>query len=200
MALSSEMNYLMNSLSCVLHNGAQHTNIQIVEHDSSAKLRKVSLKTSPNGDWFCFCPDEGRKCKHIHGSAKKVIVMSPLLKIAPNLKHHCACDSVLFFKKNEKLIVVYMDLKSGNPTGYENQFKSTRQFVRYLVSLCEEFVNTTISIDEERYVIFYSGDVLPSLRKTTTTPKSNIKQSKPDRAYLRLVKNNDTLYLDELLI
>ena len=49
-------------------------------------------------------------------------------------------------------------------------------------------------------MIFYGGDVLPSLRKTTTTPKSNIKQSKPDRAYLRLVKNNDTLYLDELLI
>lgn len=123
--------------------------------------------------------------------------MSPLLKIDSQLKHHCGCDAVLFFRKNEKLIVVYMDLKSGNPIGYSNQFKSTRQFVRYLVSLHEEFVGTTISIDEERYVIFYGGVL--SLRKTTTTPKSNIKQSKPDDAYLRFVKNNGTLYLRELL-
>lgn len=199
MALSSEMDYLMNSLSCVRFNGEQHTNIQIVESDKSAKLKKVNIKAE-NGDWFCFSPDEGRKCKHIHQSAKNIVVMSPLLKIDSQLKHHCGCDAVLFFRKNEKLIVIYMDLKSGNPIGYSNQFKSTRQFVRYLVSLHEEFVGTTISIDEERYVIFYGGDVLPSLRKTTTTPKSNIKQSKPDSAYLRLVKNDGTLYLHELLI
>ena len=123
MALSSEMNYLMNSLSCVLHNGAQHTNIQIVEHDSSAKLRKVSLKTSPNGDWFCFCPDEGRKCKHIHGSAKKVIVMSPLLKIAPNLKTSL-CLRLQFYslKRMKNLLLFIWILNREIQQDTENQF------------------------------------------------------------------------------
>ena len=60
MALSSEMDYLMNSLSCVQFNGEQHTNIQIVESDKSAKLKKVNIKAE-NGDWFCFNtqPPEG---------------------------------------------------------------------------------------------------------------------------------------------
>ncbi|MDO4640080.1 MAG: hypothetical protein Q4A84_00015 [Neisseria sp.] len=194
MALTPEMDYLMNSISCVLCNGAQHTNIQIVEHDKSAKLKKVNIE-AVNGDWFCFSPDEGRKCKHIHKSAKNIVVMSPLLKIDAQFNHHCACDAVLLIRQDGKLVVIYMDLKSGNSEGYSPQFQSTRQFVRYLISLYEEFNGTKLPIDEERYVIFHTGN----LNKTTTIPKQRISQSKPNAAYKRSVKNGDTLYLKELL-
>lgn len=62
MSLSPELEYLMRSLSCVTYNGAQHSDIQINESDSLAKLKVVNIKAG-NGDWFCFSPDEGRKCK-----------------------------------------------------------------------------------------------------------------------------------------
>ena len=90
-------------------------------------------------------------------------------------------------------------MKSGSPTGYSSQFKSTRQFVRYLLSLSEEFVGRKISIYEECYIIFYGGENRPLLNKKTTIPKSNVKQSLPDNAYKREVKNDSTLYLRELL-
>lgn len=198
MSLSPELNYLMDSLSCVTHNGEQHSLIQIAEKDRSAKLKKVNLKTT-NGDWFCFNPDEGRKCANL-GKKSNLVLMSPLLKVDARLDHHCACDSVIFFRKDNRIIVVYIDLKSGNPSGYSAQFKSTRQFVRYLISLYEEFRGGKIKIDEERYVIFYGGENKPLINKKTTIPRqSRLQNSKPNDAYKREVKNNEILYLKELL-
>ncbi|WP_373746431.1 hypothetical protein [Neisseria dentiae] len=197
MALSEDLNYLMDSLSCVTYNGAQHSLIQIEEKDPSAKLKKVNLNAG-NGNWFCFNPDEGRKCSHLRRNSN-LVLMSPLLKVDSRFDHHCACDAVIFICEGDNLIVVYIDLKSGNPTGYSSQFKSTRQFVRYLLSLSEEFAGRKISIYEERYIIFYGGENRPLLNKKTTIPKSNVRQSLPDNAYKREVKNDSTLYLRELL-
>lgn len=197
MALSEDLNYLMNSLSCVTHNGAQHSLIQIEEKDPSAILKKVNLNAG-NGDWFCFSPDEGRKCSRLKKEAN-LVLMSPLLKVDSTFDHHCACDAVIFFRKDDNLTIIYIDLKSGNPSGYSSQFKSTRQFVRYLLSLSEEFAGRKILIDGERYVIFYGGGKRPLLNKKTTIPKSNVKKSLPDAAYKREVVDGSTVYLRELL-
>lgn len=94
MTLSKEMDYLVRSLSCVTHRGDQHTYIEINEDDRNAILKKVKLKAS-NGDWFCFSPDKGTKCQHIHPKATNIVVMSPLLTIGDDFKHHCACDAVI---------------------------------------------------------------------------------------------------------
>ncbi|MBN6069458.1 hypothetical protein HYE54_12205 [Aggregatibacter actinomycetemcomitans] len=196
MSLPPELDYLMQSLSCVTYNGNQHSDIQVNESDPSAKLNSINIKMG-NGDWFCFSPDEGRKCKRIHNQAKNVIVMSPLLTVDKSFSHHCACDAVVFLKKDDGLLVLYMDLKSDNPTGYSSQFKSTRQFVKYLIGLYEEFTGSKLSISDERYIIFHNNKKL--LSKTTTVPKSKIGQTAPDRAYKRPISNGDSVYLKELL-
>lgn len=187
--LSNGLDTLCDSFSCVNYRGDAHTHILIKETDLQAKLKKITLR-SPTGNWFSIEPDKGRK-----SSAQ----MSPLLAVGVNHKHHCACDSVIFVIRNEKLTVIYIDLKSGNPTGYANQFKSTRQFVRYALGLLEEFHSKKLAITEERYVIFYGGKSA-SLNKTTTIARTRkLATSLPDKAYKREVSNDAHIYLKELL-
>lgn len=187
---------LKDSLSCVTYNGAQHTHILIEEANAAAKLKKVTL-LAPNGDWFSFDPDSGRKCKRIHRSCNAV-VMSPLLAIG-NHDYHRACDYVVVINKSGQLTVLYVDLKSGSSDGYKGQFKSTRQFVRYTLGLLEEFHQGKLSIVDERYVILHGGKAA-LLNKTTTIPKiEKIGKSKPDAACKREVSNPAQLYLKELL-
>lgn len=196
MPLTKDLDYLIRSLNCVTCNGGQHTHIEIVEHDPSAKLKKVKI-IADNGEWFCFSPDEGRKCKRLcKGRGPKLTIMSPLLSIGSEFYHHCACDAVIFIKDDKKLSVLYIDLKSNNPTGYSNQFKSTRQFVKYLVSLNNEFNKNNITITEERYIIFHTNKLL--INKKTTIPKPKIKPSSPDDPYKRII-DNSSIYLKELL-
>lgn len=186
--LASGMAKLRDSLTCITYNGAQHTHILIEETDAAAKLKKVTL-LAPNGDWLSFDPDKGRG---------KTALMSPLLATGAH-DHHRACDSVVVVNRNGQLTIVYIDLKSGNPVGYAGQFKSTRQFVRYALSLLEEFHQENFAIAEERYVILYGGKAA-LLNKTTTVPKSEkVGKSKPGAAYKREVSNPARLYLKELL-
>jgi hypothetical protein len=195
--LANAMVKLKDSLSCITYNGAQHTHIQIDETDAAAKLKKVML-AAPNGDWFSFNPDDGRKCKRIHQRCNAV-VMSPLLAIGGAHDHHRACDCVVAINRNGQLTVLYIDLKSGNPTGYAGQFKSTRQFMRYALGLLEEFHQEKFTIADERYVIFRGGKA-PLLNKMTTVPKAEkMGKSKPDAPYKREVTNSARLYLKELL-
>ncbi|MDR1888082.1 MAG: hypothetical protein LBQ81_01635 [Zoogloeaceae bacterium] len=187
--LSEGMTKLMNSLSCCTFNGAQYTHVLIKETDPQAVLKKVTLKI-PNGDWFSFEPDKGR------GREAR---MSPLLAASEHHHHHRACDCVIVMNCDGKLTIVYIDLKSNNPSGYAGQFKSTRQFVRYALGLLKEFHCAELGICEERYVVLYSGKPM-LLNKTTTVPKlGKIRNTKPDDAYKRRVNNSDELNLNELL-
>lgn len=189
MALSADLKKLADSLSCCTYNGAQHTHVLIQELDVSAKLKKVTLK-APNGDWFSFDPDKGR------GKPPK---MSPLFSVGADHDHHRACDCVTIVNRNGQLTVIYIDLKSGSPSGFAGQFKSTRQFVRYALGLFEEFHSKNLNLVEERFVILYGGK--PALlNKTTTVPKlSKMGRTQPDAPYKREVHNPATLYLKELL-
>jgi len=186
--LANAMVRLKDSLTCITYNGAQHTHILIEEANVAAKLKKVTL-LAPNGDWFSFNPDKGRG---------KAALMSPLLATGVH-DHHRACDCVVMVNRNGLLTVVYVDLKSGNPVGYAGQFKSTRQFVRYVLGLLEEFHQERLEIADERYVILHGGKTT-LLNKTTTIPKiEKMGKSKPDAAHKREVTNPARLYLKELL-
>lgn len=187
--LSEEMAKLKQSFSCVTYSGDQHTHVSIFEQDVLAKLKKVTLSVN-NGNWISICPDKGR------GKSAK---MSPLLSSGTAHKHHCACDSVIFFVKNQKLTVIYIDLKSSKPTGYANQFKSTRQFVRYALALIEEFYAHKIAIIDERFVILYGGNQTAMLKTTTVARTKGLADSTPIKAYKREVINGSTIYLKELL-
>lgn len=195
--LSPAMERLKESLACCEYNGAQHTDILVEENSLEAALRKVRI-IAPNGDWLSFNPDEGRKCSRIHRAANGVVLMSPLLTIDGH-DHHRACDSVVVVRRNGKLTIIYIDLKSGNPVGYAGQFKSTRQFVRYALGLLEEFHGEKLDIEQERYVILHGGK--PALlNKRPTVPKAGrLGRSAPDAAYKREVTNPATIYLKELL-
>lgn len=189
MALSAKLEVLRTSLSCCTYHGDQHTHVMLEEHDTDAKLKKVTL-IAPNGDWFSFDPDKGR--------GKKAL-MSPLLVADAVHDHHRACDCVVLIQREGKLTALYIDLKSGNPKGYSGQFKSTRQFVRYALGLLAEFHGHSLILTEERYVVLHGGK--PALlNKTTTVSKTDrIGKTQPDRAYKREVPNSCRLYLKELL-
>ncbi|MBJ9686776.1 hypothetical protein I5589_06745 [Burkholderia vietnamiensis] len=189
MPLSAELEKLQASLSCCTYRGDQHTHVLIKEHDALAKLKNVTLN-APNGDWFSFDPDKGRGRKAL---------MSPLLATGGAHDHHRACDCVVLIRREGKLMALYIDLKSGNPSGYAGQFKSTRQFVRYTLGLLAEFHGHSLALVEERYVVLYGGK--PSLiNKTTTVPKADrIGRTQPDKPYKREVPNPCRLYLKELL-
>lgn len=191
MALSAELDALHTSLSCCTYRGDQHTHVLIDEQDVLAKLRKVTLVAS-NGDWFSFDPDKGR-------AVGKERLMSPLLSVGKTHDHHRACDCVVMIRREGKLTVLYIDLKSESAKGYETQFRSTRQFVRYALGLLKEFHGHVLSPDEERYVILYGGK--PALiNKTTTVPKlEKLGKTQPDKPYKRKVMNPASLYLRELL-
>jgi hypothetical protein len=193
--LSDTIQKLKASLSCCTFNGAQHSDILIKETDSLSTLKKVTIKT-PNGDWFAFNPDKGRKCPNC-----RAVYMSPLLSTGKSLHHHRACDHVIIFQQDEKLIILYIELKSiGNSIEYVNQFKSTRQFVHYLLGLLEEFHEIKIPIPlEERYIVF-CGKFRSSFDKRTTVPKSNkIRKSTPTNPFKKIINNNDSVYLNEFI-
>ena len=188
--LSPAMEAMWKSLSCANYRGDQHTHILIQENDVSAKLKKVVLQAQ-NADWFSFSPDEGR------GSLAQ---MSPLLATGKEYKHHRACDCVVLICRDKAVRVLYIDLKSGNPVGYEGQFKSTRQFVRYALSLLEEFHNYTLTIAEERYVILHGGHA-PLINKQPSVPSiEKIGHTSPGNAYKKFVFNDSMIFLKEFLL
>lgn len=188
MALSHNLGILKSSLSCCIYDGAQHADVLIKECDKLATLTKVTLKIG-SGDWFAFSPDQGRG---------KEALMSPLLARGKMFNHHRACDCVIVMCQDNCLTVVYVDLKSGNPVGYEGQFKSTRQFMRYVLELHNEFQQVGLKLSREEYIILYGGEVQPSIRKKGTARRLE-RHSCPSNAYKKLVPNGATLYLKEFL-
>lgn len=190
MALSPYLQKLKDSLSCCTYNGAQHTEVLIEESDANAKLKKARIRAG-NGDWFAFCPDKGRGEKAL---------MSPLLACGKEHDHHRACDCVIVLCRDQRLTVVYVDLKSRNTSGYAGQFKSTRQFVRYAIELLKEFHASPLEVVCEQYVILYGGEKPLPIRKTVTALKpERISKTQPDKAYRKEISNNASLYLRELL-
>lgn len=189
MALTAQLQQFHDSLSCRSCNGAQHTHVLIKETDTAAKLKSVTL-SAPAGDWFSFEPDKGRG---------KAAQMSPLLATGATHHHHRACDAVVLVNRDGQITALYVDLKSGNPVGYSDQFKSTRQFVRYALGLLEDLRGTKLTLAEERFVILYGGK--PALlNKTTTVPKlEKIGKTRPDKPYKREVPQPAKLFLKELL-
>lgn len=190
MALSEDLQQLSDSLSCCTYNGAHHTHVLINETDIKAKLKKVTL-AAPSGDWFSFDPDKGR--------GKKAL-MSPLLATGKMHDHHRACDCVVLFNRGGQLTALYIDLKSSNPVGYSGQFKSTRQFVRYILGLLEEFYGKKLVLADERFIVLYGGKPTLINKTTTVAQPSKMTKTQPDKPYKREVKNPAHLYLNELLV
>lgn len=191
--LSPAMVRLKDALSCITYNGAQHTHIQIDEADVSATLRRVTLVVPP-GDWISLDPDSGRKCSRLELGCR-VVVMSPLLAIEGH-DHHRACDGVVVVNRDGALTLVYIDLKSNSaPVRYAGQFKSTRQFMRYVLGVLKEFHGDDLTITKERYVILHGGRK-PLLDKKSSIPVvGKMGGSSPEDPYKKMVSNGEQVYL-----
>jgi hypothetical protein len=200
MFLTDDMKILKESISEPddTYSSDKGCHIQITELHEEAELKTVTIDASKHDNWFSFNPDERRKCKN----SKKCTVMSPLLEKSL-AGYHCACDCVIILKKEKEIYVLYIDLKSSKTNRaektYASQAKSTRQFVRYLIGLANEFFSVGIDINNinERYIVIYRR--VP-INKTTTKPDNDkIKRSSPNAPYYRPVFNKETLYLNEFL-
>lgn len=191
--MNSDLELLMNMLSCVGNRGDQHSDFIIKETDKSALLKKVTIKAG-NGDWFVFDPDRGRG---MGPSAK----MSPLLAVGRQYCHQRACDAVLVVLKDEILRLIFIDLKSNEPSGYASQFQSTRQFARYLLGLLNEFKGVSFPNVEERFLLLHTGKAKkPLLYKTPTRLNSIGTTSKdPRNPQTKVVADNVTILLKELM-
>lgn len=187
MPLSAPLQDLHDSLSCCKYRGDQHSDLLIEENDAQAVLKKVTIKCH-NGDWFSFDPDKGRG---------KPGLMSALLATGDKIPYHRACDAVILILRETQLTAIYFDMKSGNPIGYAGQFKSTRQFVRYVIGLLNEFHDHNVKLTDERFVVLYGGKPIP-LNKKPTVP-TRMTKTAPDDAHKREVPNGATLYLREFL-
>ena len=173
---------LKNILTKCDYSGDRDTLILIKEDDQLASLKNVRLEM-PSGSWLCFMPDKiinGKKCN----KCKNPQGISPLLKSGPKFHHHRMCDAIIFKIKQGVLHIIFIELKSSGG-GYEGQFRSALQFVRYLLGILFEF--DTISsfnqeVVKEKFVVFQLKK--PSIQKTTTTRKDLKKTS--------VIKNSGT--------
>lgn len=184
MPFSPEFSYFCESLEYILSRGDQHSHVVITESDRKAKLKKITLNID-SGNWFSMHP----------GGRKAPLKMSDLLVMSCHYKHHCSCDCVIIKDTgNNQLDITYLDLKSNNPSGYEAQFKSMRQFIQYAINLIEEFKSYKFQIYKERFVIIHTNGA--SISKTTSTPQR--KNTAPNNALKIAVQNSGELSIKQI--
>jgi len=101
------------------------------------------------------------------------------------------CDGVIVHYNNNKIEVVFCELKSGRltPDKYESQLINSKLFVSYLVSLFNQFYKGTIEFGKIRYVVFYrgkerQGQIDKSLRRKVRIFKVPIPESENMQNYV----------------
>ncbi|WP_338846664.1 hypothetical protein V8J88_23265 [Massilia sp. W12] len=200
------MNPDLTQLCQILHGVSARSDqdalISVQEDDPGATLRKIHIEAR-GGNWFAFSPDRASKT---HAMLKPgAALVSPLLQDnVEGCSPHRVCDCVIVYTKAQGakaggLEIVYLDLKSGDGKGgYAGQFKSTRAFVHYALSLQQNFYRSEkpqLKIGRERFILLCGG---MNLRKQNTGLAAAGK-SAPDDACKIAVKDGETLYLKHLL-
>ncbi len=192
---------MINSLKKIFHDkailciGSQSNHVTIEEKDNIAKLKKITISELEQ-NCLVLGLDEARNINH----GKKISkVMSPIFRETPDCIHNKACDALIFKEKsNNELDIFYIDLKSDKPTGFTEQFNSSRCFVRYIEYILKILCNKDIKIDRERYTVLHtdsSGKKL-SLNKRPTV--LNREPSTPDNPKKIIVNDGDTISFSKI--
>lgn len=188
--MSPELQVLIGMLSCVKARGDQHSHCHIEETDPQASLKRITLTGLP-ADSLVIGPDCGRG---------EPPVMSPLFSRSKDSHHNKACDGLVLARQDGKAYAVFIELKSGRPSGHQQQFKSTRCFLHYLLELAEVFHGCHIQGLEERYIVFNttkSGQ--RTLNKTTTRIRINQPSHDPEAPLFLPVSDRQSIFLAKLL-
>ncbi len=183
----------------IIADGNQHSHAILKEEDKEAKLKKLTLKDLKQ-NMLVITPDKGRK---VSDKEDKTIAtcMSPLFKATSKFETNRACDGLLL-KENEggHCDIVYIELKSDVPSGYEGQFKSTRCFMRYLKELLKDICQQEMHVTSERFVIFHTDkeNSRSTLQKrgTRLSPK---KPNQPDNPDKHIVRDNSEIAVFQIL-
>ena len=192
---------MINSLKKIFHDkailciGSQSNHVTIEEKDNIAKLKKITISELEQ-NYLVLGLDEARNINH----GKKISkVMAPMFRGTPDCIHNKACDALIFKEKsNNELDIFYIDLKSDKPTGFTEQFNSSRCFVRYIEYILKILCNKDIKIDRERYTVLHtdsSGKKL-SLNKRPTV--LNREPSTPDNPNKIIVNDGDTISFSKI--
>lgn len=182
--MNSQLLYVKNMLECCKHSSDQHSNFQIKETGLDAKLKSLTFEVDKNVDWLMFTPETGRDSRSR---------MSNLLAVTPGQHHHRACDSVVILTLNSIWYVLYLELKSNHlaPSNIAKQFKSTRQFVKYMFGLCNDLANIDIPEVKERFVVFCTKN---SINKKPTSLRAKA-ATDPNEPNIRPVVNGESILL-----
>lgn len=189
MVLSENLSHMLQRLSCSSYNGKSCNDFNIEENDPASSIKRVTIrgvKNSTNGndkDWFTFDPDRGR-CGDIITSIlttnvdQNVVVGSKI----EHLYHHKACDNIMIINNDNKLHVIYFEMKCG-ALGYSYQFKSSRCLVRYIVDICNIIGGLNFEIVKERYILFHNLSNLAKKPVSFQSEIDSIKKSEPDNPH-----------------
>jgi hypothetical protein len=80
---------------------------------------------------------------------------------------HKACDAVMFFQYSQIDYIVFVELKSSNPKGYQEQFQSSKLFIDYAFSILKELQNHSAVKRKRRNVVFNTAkSAFETLNKT----------------------------------
>jgi hypothetical protein len=158
--MNEDLEKLKNLLAEISYSGDQSDKVLIEENDQLATLKKAIIRINSSKDWFAFSPD-----KILSGNKKnkklKNIQISPLLTSNSFLEckksgekiechHNKTCDTVIFLLEENKLRVIFIELKSSisreNYKKAVNQIKSTEQFVNYLMELASKLYQIKFKI------------------------------------------------------
>lgn len=184
---------------CIRADGSKVSDAYLEEKGRDSTLKKLTLSGLRRG-MLLLAIDEGRIFKKNGKKTIPVPCMSPLFSQTGKYDHNRACDFVLL-KESErnKIEVYYLELKSGKPSGYAGQFKSTECFMNYVFDLSDTMFKTKLICPRQRFIIFHTdpSGSKPTSNKGATSYKSRSPNTAetPDK---RCVKNNDTIRCTEL--
>lgn len=176
--------------------GSQTTHAILEEKDVDAKLKKITISDLEQ-NCLVIGLDEARNVKI---GSKILKVMSSVFGQTEQCIHNKACDALVFKAKSEnELDIYYVDLKSDKPTGFAEQFNSSRCFARYIESILQILCNKKIKINKERYTVLHtdSSGKKPSINKASTNFLKKV-VSTPENPKKIIVLNNSTLSFGSL--
>ena len=175
--------------------GSQTTHVTIEEKEIGAKLKKIVISELEQ-NCLVLGLDEARNIKN---GTKISKIISPVFGETDECIHNKACDALIFKEKSEnELDIFYVDLKSDKPTGFADQFKSSRCFARYIESILQILCNKKIKINKERYTVLHtdSSGKRKSIGKRPTIGKQQ--QSTPENPKKIIVLDNDTISFNRI--
>ena len=99
--------------------------VVLKESGADAKLKKITLQHL-DAHALVLLPEKGQTHDHRY---------TPIFGCPEGWTHHKACDAVLFIKWKQQDYIVYIELKSNNPKGCEQQIQAAEHFVDYIFNV-----------------------------------------------------------------